>query len=145
MNDLLVQTAQEFQNRFPGSKIIYQPVEESIFLDGEILLIQLLMSNLIENAIKYTTKDSQVVVGLKHIGRKIFLTVADNGQGIQDDEKKKVFEKFYRTGDENKRKTKGTGLGLYLCKKIVQSHHGNISIADNIPRGTIFTVTFITS
>ncbi len=145
MNELLVQSAHEFQNRFPQSRIIYQPVEQSINLDGEILLIQLLMSNLIENAVKYSGKDSLVLIGLKQTGRKMFLTVADNGQGIQDDEKKKVFEKFYRTGDENKRKTKGTGLGLYLCKKIVQSHHGNISITDNYPEGTIFTVTFTAS
>ena len=145
MNALLVQIAQEFQNRFPQSKINYQPVEESINLDGEILLIQLLLSNLIENAIKYSAKESNVEIGLKHAGKKMFLTVTDNGQGIQDDEKKKVFEKFYRTGDENKRKTKGTGLGLYLCKKIVQSHHGSISITDNHPKGTIFTVTFTAS
>ena len=145
MNELLIQTAQEFQNRFPKGSIIYQPVEESITLYGEILLIQLLLSNLIENAVKYSAEGSHVLLKLKLTGRKIFLTVADNGQGIQDDEKKKVFEKFYRTGDENKRKTKGTGLGLYLCKKIVQSHHGNITITDNQPEGTIFTVTFTTS
>jgi signal transduction histidine kinase len=57
-------------------------------------------------------------------------------------EKKKVFEKFYRVGEENTRKTKGTGLGLYLCKKIVQGHGGKIFVTNNQPQGSIFTVKF---
>ena len=57
-------------------------------------------------------------------------------------EKKKVFEKFYRSGDETVRNTKGTGLGLYLCKRIAESHNGKISIANNQPAGSIFNVEF---
>ncbi len=144
MNALLEQTVQEFQNRFKNVSIIYNQVADNLMLNGEVLLIQLLLNNLIENAIKYSLKDTQIILLLKQKGNKLMLTVADNGQGISEEEKKKVFEKFYRTGDENKRKTKGTGLGLYLCKKIVQSHNGTISIADNHPQGTIFTVIFTT-
>jgi signal transduction histidine kinase len=62
--------------------------------------------------------------------------------GIPDSEKKKVFEKFYRTGDETTRRTKGTGLGLYLCKKIAETHKANISVTDNLPTGTSFAVIF---
>jgi signal transduction histidine kinase len=54
-----------------------------------------------------------------------------------------VFEKFYRTGNENVRKAKGTGLGLYLCRKIVEQHNGKIIVTDNMPQGSIFTITFI--
>ncbi len=144
MNVLLEQTVQEFQHRFKNVSIVYNQVADSLMLNGEVLLIQLLLNNLIENAIKYSFKDAFITLSLKQNGNKLMLTVADNGQGISDEEKKKVFEKFYRTGDENKRKTKGTGLGLYLCKKIVQSHNGSISIADNHPQGTIFTVIFTT-
>jgi len=146
VNNLLEQTTQEFADRFTDRKIIYHcPEEETVMLNGELLLIQLLMNNLIENAIKYSFKDSQIIVGLKTDLHKIIITVADNGQGITEEEKKKVFEKFYRSGDENKRKTKGTGLGLYLCKKIVHSHRGSISISDNLPNGTIFTIIFTKS
>jgi len=53
-----------------------------------------------------------------------------------------VFEKFYRSGDENTRHTKGTGLGLYLCSRIAKTHHATIALTDNQPQGSIFTVTF---
>ena len=69
------------------------------------------------------------------------VVVKDEGAGVADADKKQVFEKFYRSGDENTRNTKGTGLGLYLCKKIVEEHRGRITITDNMPKGSIFTVT----
>jgi signal transduction histidine kinase len=68
--------------------------------------------------------------------------VVDEGTGIPDEEKERVFERFYRIGSEQVRTTKGTGLGLYICKKIVQSHGGTITVRDNAPKGTNFTVTF---
>ena len=83
-------------------------------------------------------------IRLKANDNKAILQIADEGSGIADDEKKQVFEKFYRSGNENIRNTKGTGLGLYLCKKIVEGHKGAIRISDNHPRGTIFTVTLNT-
>jgi signal transduction histidine kinase len=70
------------------------------------------------------------------------MKVTDEGIGIPDDEKMKVFDKFYRVGNEETRRTKGTGLGLYICKKIAQAHKGDIVITDHLPQGTTFTVTF---
>ncbi len=69
-------------------------------------------------------------------------TISDEGKGIPDEEKKKVFQKFYRIGNEETRKTQGTGLGLYICKKIMESHGGKITITDNEPQGSNFIVTF---
>jgi two-component system sensor histidine kinase CiaH len=76
------------------------------------------------------------------LANKTVLSIADLGQGIADQEKKKVFDKFYRSGSENTRKAQGTGLGLYLCKKIAETHNGYISVTDNQPNGSIFTVLF---
>ena len=64
----------------------------------------------------------------------------DNGLGITDIEKRKVFNKFYRIGNEESRKSKGTGLGLYLTAKIITQHNGTITIKDNLPTGCIFEV-----
>ena len=72
----------------------------------------------------------------------ILLQIIDEGPGIADEEKKKIFTKFYRIGNEATRKTQGTGLGLYLCKKIAQDHKADISVTDNKPHGCNFTVTF---
>ncbi|MGR9902799.1 sensor histidine kinase, partial [Escherichia coli] len=68
----------------------------------------------------------------------------DNGEGVPDSEKKLVFNKFYRSGNENTRKAQGTGLGLYLCKKIAGEHNANISVTNNDPQGSIFAVAFNT-
>ncbi len=66
----------------------------------------------------------------------------DRGCGVKQQDRKKIFNKFYRAGNESTRTTKGTGLGLYLCKKIMKSHNGNITMTNNIPQGSIFTAEF---
>lgn len=117
-------------------------ITEGIYLYGDPLLLKLLVSNLLENANKYSGKQGRIICQLLKEKTTISLIVSDEGIGIPEEEKKKVFDKFYRIGNEQTRRTKGTGLGLFICKKIVQSHGGEISITDNIPQGTTFIVTF---
>jgi signal transduction histidine kinase len=69
--------------------------------------------------------------------------VADNGSGIPQKEKQKVFQKFYRLGNEETRHAKGTGLGLYLTKYIAENHGGTISVHDNHPQGSVFEIRFV--
>jgi signal transduction histidine kinase len=71
------------------------------------------------------------------------LSVIDEGAGIPPKEKQKIFQKFYRLGNEETRKTKGTGLGLFLTKYIVEGHGGIISVLDNHPQGSVFEVRFL--
>jgi signal transduction histidine kinase len=105
----------------------------------------MLINNLIENAIKYSPKDKAISCTLKNSDDlKIRLSVSDEGEGIPDAEKVKIFERFYRIGNELTRKTHGTGLGLYLCKIICQYHNADISVTNNIPSGSNFIVTFKT-
>jgi len=61
---------------------------------------------------------------------------------LGNEEKKKIFAKFYRAGEETTRRTKGTGLGLYLCRKIAEDHKATLKVTDNSPVGSIFTVIF---
>ena len=68
----------------------------------------------------------------------IVIQVQDQGPGIPDSEKKKIFNKFYRIGNEDSRKSKGTGLGLYLTSKIALKHKGRITVKDNAHSGCIF-------
>jgi K+-sensing histidine kinase KdpD len=102
------------------------------------------VSNLLENANKYSAKEKPVVLELDKKDGTIFLDVKDEGCGIKEEEKKNVFKKFYRIGNEQTRRAKGTGLGLYLCKKIAEDHNGRISIEDNQPQGCNFMVSFST-
>lgn len=98
--------------------------------------------NLLENAIKYSGEEGEVNVALNEDSANVFLSVTDTGIGIGDADKTKVFDKFYRVGNEDTRKTKGTGLGLYIVKRMVEIGNGEITISDNQPRGTIFNLRF---
>lgn len=98
--------------------------------------------NLIENAIKYSKESGKFSVLLFKKENNIHFIVKDNGIGIEDEEKSKIFNKFYRIGNEDTRVTKGTGLGLYIVKQLVLFHNGEISVRDNVPSGSVFEVIF---
>ncbi len=140
-SELVLDVLHYFSLRYPD-KMVQKKVQPEVDVKGDPLLLKLLVSNLVENAFKYAERTTPVTCSLSQTGAHIQLKVTDEGTGIKDEEKKKVFDKFYRTGSEQTRKTQGTGLGLYICKKIVQSHRGTISIKDNKPQGSTFIVTF---
>ncbi len=142
--DLVEGCVDDFKNRFP-QRTINENITESIYLNGETVLLQMLVNNLIENALKYSPKESIVTVSLREENKKATLTVSDEGFTVPLAEKKKIFDKFYRIGNESTRKAKGTGLGLYLCRKIAESHNGIISVMENHPAGNHFTVLFKTT
>ena len=132
---------QDFRARFPERSFSEQ-IETDVDVKGDPLLLQILVNNLLENAIKYSPRESPVVAALKKKNSVIELVVTDEGPGIPDSEKKKIFSKFYRIGSEATRKTKGTGLGLYLCSRIADDHNADIAVTDNHPRGSSFVVRF---
>lgn len=131
----------EFRQRFPDRHFVWD-IEPGITMSGDPLLLQIMVNNLIDNAIKYSPKDGLIGFRLLRIPTGISIEVKDGGPGIPDQEKQKVFQRFYRIGNESVRKTKGTGLGLYLCKKIATDHRGTIQVTDNKPAGSIFTIQF---
>ena len=127
--------------RYP-QRHINANIEEEVFVNGDKLLLQMGVNNLIDNAIKYSPKDLPFTILLNQQAGKINLSVKDEGKGIEEEEKKKVFDKYYRTGNKATKGAKGTGLGLYLTKKIAQQHNASISLVNNIPTGSNFTITF---
>jgi signal transduction histidine kinase len=131
----------DFKNRFP-QRMIEANIQEGIVISGEQLLLQIMINNLIENALKYTSKEKGINISLCKLDNSTQLQVADEGYGIAQVERKKIFEKFYRIGNESTRASKGTGLGLFLCKRIAEDHNAEISVRGNEPGGSIFTVTF---
>lgn len=98
--------------------------------------------NLLENAAKYSPADSTIRISLKKTGGQIIFRLSDEGYGIPAEEKERVLEKFYRVGNEETRRAKGTGLGLYIVNYLVECHQGTLHISDNQPKGTVFEITF---
>jgi len=141
VSELVRQNIKSFQERYP-SRICNTLIEDTMEIQGEPLLIQLLVNNLIDNANKYAPVTEPIYIHLQSHQNMIQLIVKDQGPGIAADDKNKVFEKFYRVGAESTRSTKGSGLGLYLCKKIAEFHNATIQLTANTPTGSIFTVTF---
>ena len=135
-SNLVKDCAHDFIVRFPNRKIEIQLMDEA-FINGDLLMLQLAVNNLLDNAIKYSGKEDIVLLKMFQDKKEIHFQVIDEGPGISDAEKEKIFEKYYR-GSQGK--TKGTGLGLYLTKKIVQAHNGTIKIENNLLRGSIFEI-----
>lgn len=109
------------------------------FVDKDALVI--IFNNLIENAIKYSMPFPKIKVLLTAQNGMMHIVVKDNGMGVPDNEKHKIFQRFYRIGDEHTRKTSGTGLGLYIVKSLVDAMQGKIQVYDNSPKGSVFEVT----
>ncbi len=99
------------------NEVLTQVFNPGINFTGDILLLQMAVNNLMDNAIKYSARESKVWVELKEENGTIKLFIKDEGKGIADEEKQKVFDKFYRVGNQHTKGAKGTGLGLFLTKK----------------------------
>jgi two-component system, OmpR family, sensor histidine kinase CiaH len=141
LSDLLKDRIREFRNRFPD-RTFTESIEPDMEIKGDALLLQMMINNLLENAIKYSPKETSVNASLNKVDKKIQLQISDEGVGIPENERKNIFKKFYRIGNEATRKAQGTGLGLYLCRTIAGYHKADITMTDNKPRGSSFAVTF---
>ena len=104
------------------------------------LIVQVLI-NLIDNAIKYTPNGSEIEISAVEKDNEIAITVADNGHGIADEIKPRVFDMFYTGAEKIADSRRSLGLGLALCKSIVNAHGGEITVSDNKPHGAAFTFT----
>lgn len=101
-------------------------------------LLKQLMTILFDNAIKYTGDDGEIIFTVKTTDKQLILQVADNGPGIANEDKKKIFDRFYRVDKARTRQSGGFGLGLSLAQQIVHSLKGTVVVKDNTPKGTIF-------
>ncbi len=140
-SQVVTDSIKEYSGRFPNREL-HNTLEPGLIIQGDPLLIQILVNNLIENAVKYSPAGTPISVVLKKQGGLGIFEVRDEGNGIPRKEHKRIFQKFYRVGNEYTRTTQGTGLGLYLSRKITQDHNMRLYVSDNIPRGSIFTVRF---
>jgi K+-sensing histidine kinase KdpD len=130
-----------FQQLFP-ERTVNSNIHSNIFLQAEENMLVSLLFNLLENANKYSPVSEPISVLLKGSEHLVFMEISDFGIGIPSEERKSIFEKFHRVGNEETRSQKGTGLGLYIVKEICKAHKAEITISDNTPLGSRFQITF---
>lgn len=115
--------------------------EDYLFAQMDARLMVQVIINIVDNAIKYTPKGSDILIKTWKQGDKAVISIADNGDGIPDDMKERVFDMFYSGANKIADSRRSLGLGLSLCRSIVNAHGGKIAISDNKPHGTVLTIT----
>ncbi|MFN8776556.1 MAG: sensor histidine kinase [Flavobacteriales bacterium] len=139
LSTMLLGETTRFANLYQSQRTVTHSIQPEVVVSGEPELLRAVCFNLVENAIKYTPPGGHVSVDLHLEGEEAVITVSDNGAGIPDEEKERIFTKFYRSGNEQVRRHKGTGLGLYIVASSLRLHHGRIEVSDNRPQGSTFT------
>jgi two-component system, OmpR family, phosphate regulon sensor histidine kinase PhoR len=138
----LTEFLKKFTSRYESTgRLILEAPENTEVMADEQLALPLLFSNLIENALKYS--EQEICVRVRTEGMQVVTEIADKGKGIRNEEKTKIFDRFYRLGNEETRNHQGTGLGLFIVKSIAEKNEIKLSVHDNQPNGTIFQLTFL--
>lgn len=140
---ILHEMAHSFEGRSPG--ITIEANAKTILVDIDRDKIRTVLRNLLENAFKYSLPDSRPVdLSAHQADGRVILRVRDDGIGIPESQLSRVFEPFFRVDPSRSKKTGGYGLGLSICKRIIESHGGTIAVHSNPVRGASFVLTFNT-
>jgi heavy metal sensor kinase len=139
--DLVLESVEQFRAvaERKGVELAVTEIEPSV-LEGDRSQLRRVVSNLLDNALKYTEPGGHVIVELGRRQDRMRLVVADDGQGIPPSEVPLIFERFYRADPSRSRRTGGAGLGLAIVKRIVESHGGSVSVTSEPGKGATFVV-----
>jgi len=138
---LVREAARTWQDGPPGVHVSADPPEIPLDLDADG--VRTVLRNLLGNAVKYSLPDSRAIeVAARRVGSELVVSVEDDGPGIPEADLPHVFDPFFRVDRSRSRRTGGYGLGLSICKRIVEAHGGRIAVANNPGRGARFTLTF---
>ncbi|MBI1267950.1 MAG: GHKL domain-containing protein [Cryomorphaceae bacterium] len=123
-----------------GGSITFKSAGGNNAVKGDRVHLTNVIFNLMDNAIKYTRLQPQITIGLSNNDKWVMIEVADNGIGIDDKNKKMIFDKFFRVPTGNVHNVKGFGLGLFYVKSIVRAHGGTIDLQSELGKGSTFTI-----
>ena len=140
VQDLIDEAVGHMTHLLKGHPLIVEPQDELWIVKVEASLMIQVFSNLIDNAVKYSPVGSQILIRQEKKENDVLIHVIDYGPGIPDVNKKNLFTMFYTAGSPRSDSRRGLGIGLNLCKTIVEAHDGRIYMEDNHPQGSIFTV-----
>ena len=141
VEEMVSEALQHISRKRSEHNIAVHHQDELLLAKCDARLIVQVIINLVDNAIKYTPVGSHIEIATRGDNDCAVVTVADDGPGISDDEKERIFQMFYTGSNPIADSRRSLGLGLGLCKSIITAHGGVISVADNQPKGTVFTFT----
>jgi signal transduction histidine kinase len=140
---LVRDVAESFQKRPPGVRIVSALRDVRVDIDGE--KVRTVLRNLLENAAKYSLPTSHPVeISVSPNGDTVVIRVTDDGVGIPEGDVRRVFEPFFRVDRFRSKSTGGYGLGLSICKRVMEAHGGSSEVERQADRGTSFILTFPT-
>ena len=139
VDEVVAEALRHISRRSSAYQLDVQSGEEYLLARIDARLIVQVLINIIDNAIKYTPTGSEIRIRWRREGGFILVSVADNGPGIPDEAKSRIFDMFYSVSNAIGDSRRSMGLGLALCKSIVNAHGGEITVADQQPHGAIFT------
>lgn len=141
MDEVIVEALHHVNRKSIEHKITVRSTEEYILAQIDARLIVQVVINIVDNAIKYTPKGSEITIVIEKCEDKVIVHIGDNGPGIPDEAKPHIFDMFYSGTNSIADSRRSLGLGLSLCKSIIIAHGGNIEVTDNAPHGAVFTFT----
>jgi len=125
IEEVVHSAVERFQGRLEGRRVELDLPEDLPLISGEALLLEQVLLNLLENAARYAGRTASISIAARERAGLLSVQVADDGPGILESERGKVFEKFYR-GKHSNKSDGGAGLGLTICRAIVEAHGGRI-------------------
>ena len=140
LSQLAANVVERFQQLAPSATFGVN-VDATLEISADRLMIEMILDNLVENALKYAGNTAEITLYAHASGTGIQFGVKDNGPGVEVAERREIFQKFYRSGNEDTRTQKGSGLGLYIVSEFVKLHQGVIVYTPNTPNGADFQVT----
>jgi len=142
ISEVIREVSQDFQSRPPGVKLASVP--EEVFLEIDVERVKTVLKNILENSIKYSKPESQPIeIYVEDQEKSVWIRIQDEGFGIPEGELPFVFEPFYRVDRSRSKDTGGYGLGMSLCKKIMEAHGGTIEIRSTLNVGTTVFLRFV--
>ncbi len=141
MDDVIAEALHHINRKSEEHHISVESKEEILLAKMDARLIVQVIINIVDNAIKYTPKNSHIVIRTEKRGKQAIVSIADDGNGIADEIKPRIFDMFYSGANQIADSRRSLGLGLSLCKSIISAHGGELTVSDNLPHGTVFTFT----
>ena len=142
LEDILVSVVNEAKKRYQTNEFfLSMPEDNMIIVSCNAQLIYQVMCNLLDNAVKYTKEGTEIYIQVSENDKQALIEVADQGDGIPEEARDKIFEMFYTTSGKVSDRGRGFGIGLALCKEIIEAHGGKVWVEDAVSHGAVFKFT----